>query len=316
MTTLSICAQATRAGFLRPRKLAPGEEVALVTPASPLRPAETERVGRFTEILAQWGLVPKTLEIPPGGLPYLAGSDEQRARQIQWAVCSPQIRAIMCLRGGYGSIRILPLLDSRWLEQDPKILVGFSDVTALLWGLNLRAKVVGVHGPTVSSPALLGSPDERTISSLRGLIMDGKRPPPLQGEAWRDGRAQGPLVGGNLSIITSLLGTGFFPDVQGAILFLEDVNEPLYRIDRMIQQLKLAGVLGKVAAVAFGAISGRRISLRHLRQVVLEAVPAGVPVLGNLPFGHGDVNVSLPLGCWSVVDAQEGILEVLEDPFL
>lgn len=304
--------QTNHAGFILPPKLRSGDQVAVVAPAGPLRPKERELAERSLDLLRGWGLEPRGQELAAAPLPYLSAPDEERAAQLRWALTSPEIRGIFCLRGGYGSMRILPLLDPQWLREDPKVLLGFSDLTALLLGLGGKARVVTFHGPTLASSCLASGPHSSTAKALHRAIMEGKPLEPMAGEVWRPGMAEGPLVGGCLSLVVALVGTPFLPRLEGAVLFLEDVGEPLYRLDRMFQQLRLAGMLDGLAAVAIGHMGGTRYARGPLRKVVLEAVGPDVPVLAGLPCGHGRENLILPLGCWARLEGDRGRLVVEE----
>lgn len=304
----------TKAGFLKPPKLNFGDMVALVSPSGPLRKADKESLEASIELLRSWGLKPVFRRMRGSTFPYLAATDEERFNQMRWALTTKEIRAIFAVRGGYGAMRILPHLRPGWLRDDPKILVGFSDFTALLLGLGARAKVVSLHGPTVVSMRPEFS-DESDSFILRNILMENVPPGPLKGAPLREGVGQGPLLGGCLSLVTALLGSRFFPDLRGAILFLEDVNEPLYRIDRMLQQLKISGVLGKINGLALGHFPENKWFREYLAELVLDATGSKTPVVADLPFGHGLRNVPLPVGCWAKVDGVDGTLRILELPF-
>ena len=277
--------------------------MAVVAPAGPLRQREQELAQRSMETLRAWGLEPCGHELSASRIPYLAAPDEARAEQLRWALTSAEIRGIFCLRGGYGSMRLLPLLEEDLLKENPKVLVGFSDVTALLLGLGTRAGVVTFHGPTLASSSMASHPDSPTALALRRAVMDGVIPEPMEGEIWQGGSGEGPLVGGCLSLVSALMGTPYFPRLKGCILLLEDVGEPLYRLDRMFHQLKLGGVLNDLSGIALGHLGGGRLGKPLLREVVLEAVGPGVPVLAGLQCGHGPQNLTLSLGAWARLDA-------------
>jgi len=300
-----------RAGFILPPRLRPGDRVAVVAPAGPLRQREQELAQRSMETLRAWGLEPCGHELSASRIPYLAAPDEARAEQLRWALTSAEIRGIFCLRGGYGSMRLLPLLEEDLLKENPKVLVGFSDVTALLLGLGTRAGVVTFHGPTLASSSLASGPDSPTAQALRRAVMESHPQEPITGEIWQEGEAEGPLLGGCLSLISALMGTDFFPELEGCILFLEDVGEPLYRLDRMLYQLKLGGVLGRIAGLALGNLGGGPRGKRILKELVLEAVGRRIPVLAGLPCGHGARNLTLTLGAWVRLD-KKGLLIFME----
>ncbi len=282
--------------------------MAVVAPSGPLRPKERKLAEMSMGLLRAWGLEPQEQELEACGIPYLAGSDQSRASQLVWALSSPEIRGVFCIRGGYGAMRVLPFLDGELFRKDPKVLLGFSDLTALLLGLGARAGVVTFHGPTLASSSLASGPDSPTAKALRRAVMEGHPQEPITGEIWQGGEAEGPLLGGCLSLISALLGTDFFPELEGCILFLEDVGEPLYRLDRMLYQLKLGGVLGRIAGLALGNLGGGPRGEKILKEVVLEAVGSRIPVLAGLPCGHGTQNITLSLGAWVRLDKRGSLV--------
>jgi muramoyltetrapeptide carboxypeptidase len=243
---------------------------------------------------------------------YLAGTDEHRSKQLLWAFMHDEIRGIMCLRGGYGSMRVLPTLDGRALRANAKVFVGYSDLTAILVYLLDAAGVVAFHGPTLTSLELSEGSQTTTSRSLFRNIMEGIIPEPIAAEGWCGGVAEGVLTGGCLSIITALVGTPFAPRLEDSILFLEDTNEPVYRIDRMLRHLALAGVFSLAKGVVLGAM-GTGTRKDQLRQIVNESlVPHKVPVLFGVPSGHGSINLTLPLGTRVRLDGNQGKLFFLE----
>jgi muramoyltetrapeptide carboxypeptidase len=255
--------------------------------------------------------------VPPfrSRLKYLAGSDEVRAEQLRRAFSEEEIRGVFCTRGGYGAMRLLSTLDPGKLGLNPKVFVGFSDLTVLLSQFLTGAAMVGFHGPTMTSRDLAAGPESRTSRALFRAVMEGGPPDPILGESWAGGVAEGPLMGGCLSMLTALVGTPFFPRLGGAILFLEDVNERLYRIDRMLCQLRMAGILKDIRGVAIGEMVGCARQEREgaLREVFLDVLgPLDIPVVFGLPCGHGEVNLTLPLGCRARLDGESGSLSFLE----
>ena len=274
----------------------------VVAPASPFDPVRLER---GLEVLrTRLGLVPRFRSDLGARAGYLAGDDARRAEEWREAVADPDARAIFCARGGYGSMRILPAIDPAPLLARPKLVVGFSDVTAFHAVLN-RAGLATVHGPVVTQ---LGASPDDAVAHLWALL-SGRAPRP---NAWdapppgagvtgtgvvRAGRVSGPLVGGSLALLSHLCGTPFLPPLDGAILLVEDVGEKPYRIDRYLTQLRLAGALDRVAAVAVGQLSGCDDEQVRAADVVREAVRAlGLPAIEGLPCGHEDRNLAVPLG--------------------
>ncbi len=306
--------------------------MALVAPAGPVDEATIERATRRCR---QLGLEPVPGQSIRARKGYLAGTDAERAADLGRALTGPAA-AVWALRGGYGNLRTLDRVDLSPLRERPKPFIGFSDNTVVHLAL-YREGVVSFHGPHAGHSYF----PPTTEAVFRAVVMGtepagvlelppGEEPVPVVG-----GAAEGPLVGGNLSLLAATCGTRYQPDTRGAILFIEDVAEPLYRIDRMLSQLRLAGLFDDVAGVAFGAFShlsglerdavepvqpepadgaGERAaataSLSNLFGELLE--PLGVPVALGLPFGHGRENWTLPLGVPARLDADAGTLELLE----
>ncbi|MGE7993025.1 S66 peptidase family protein [Pseudomonas sp. NPDC089554] len=232
---------------------------------------------------------------------YLAGSDAQRLQDLHDAFSDPAVDAILCMRGGYGSMRLLDRLDFDLIGRHPKPLIGYSDITALHSAINRYAGFVTFHGAMLNAD-LLGNKQEPTTRSLLdqlcGQIGAGDalvHPAAYPLTAVIPGAASGRLVGGNLSMLGATLGTLAEVDMQGSILFIEDVNEPLYRIDRLLTQLRLAGKLAGVRGVLVGDFAGVSVAaLTPLLRDIFE--PLGVPVLAGWRSGHCDPNLCLPLG--------------------
>jgi muramoyltetrapeptide carboxypeptidase len=287
---------------IRPPPLARGDVVRVVAPAGPFDP---EGFGRGLAVLRdRLGLRPRFRDDVGARDRYLAGSDERRALEWREAVADEEASAIFCARGGYGSMRILPTIDPRPLLEQPKLFVGFSDVTAIHAALN-RAGLATVHGPVVTQ---LGRLPEEPLEHLRALLFGGAPRPerdaaPAAGaglagtEIVRAGRATGPLLGGTLTLLSHLAGTRWFPALDGAILFIEDVGEEPYRLDRLLTHLRLAGLLDRVAGVAVGQLAGCDDAGVSGLDVVREAVrDLGIPAAAGFEAGHEDRNFALPLG--------------------
>lgn len=224
---------------------------------------------------------------------YLAGSDERRAEELSHALAEPDTKAILCARGGYGAMRLLRSLDLEQIRRARKLLVGFSDVTALHAAFS-RAGVRTIHGPMV---ARIGRDGPSALSPLIEA-MEGRPRLTFRGEGEAP-RAEGVLLGGNLALVAALVGTGELPELRGAILFLEDVCEPPYRVDRMLTQLELAGVTSDIAGLALGGFDDcpegpDGITVDDVLSRFVERT--GLPAVKGLPFGHGAVNLPLPLG--------------------
>lgn len=284
---------------LKPMPLHTGDTVALVATA---RFVDEELVQRAVWRLEQWGyrpLVPEGLLAREG---QLAGSDEHRAALMQRLVDDPQVRAILCCRGGYGSVRLLDKVDWSPLMQHPKWIVGYSDVTALHAHMAATLHLPTLHA-TMPIDFGVDEPSEAECTLLRALqgqALDYRwQLPEWQGGSWQ---VDAPVLGGNLSVLYSLLGSRSQLPTQGCVLLLEDLDEYLYHIDRMMQALLRAGLLHGVRALLVGGLTQMHdnaipFGLDALQIVQRAAAEAGVPVLAGAPFGHlGGGNMALPLG--------------------
>ncbi len=286
---------------IRPPALHRGDVVRVVAPASPFEPEAFER--GLAVLRGRLGLVPRMRDDLGARAGYLAGDDNRRLGEWIEAAADVEARAIWCARGGYGAMRLLPRLEAARLLHPPKVVVGFSDITAIHSALN-RAGLVTVHGPVVTQLASLAP---AALDHLEALLFGGPaargagEPAPGSGvpaaAVIRSGRVTGPLLGGNLSLLAHLSGTPWQPHLAGAVLFLEDVGERPYRLDRAFTQMRLSGALDGVAAVCLGSfeecdepgISGAAT----IRRLVGEL---GIPAVDGVPAGHQAENRALPLG--------------------
>lgn len=249
---------------------------------------------------------------------YLAGSDEVRLRDLHAAFADPAIDAIFCLRGGYGSPRLLDRVDYELLRRNAKPFVGYSDITALHLAISRYAGFVTFHGPMINAD-LLGDkqpPTEASLfSMLRGQVTAGSplvHPVAYPLTTIEPGIAHGRLLGGNLSMIAATMGTPFEIDADGIILFIEDVNEPLYRIDRLLTHLRLAGKLSRLRGVLVGDVAGvDNEALARLLKQTFE--PFRIPVLAGWRSGHCDPNLTLPMGALVSLDAGNKALVLEQD---
>jgi muramoyltetrapeptide carboxypeptidase len=298
---------------LRPRALRPGDRVMLVSPSGPTR---AERVARGIELLTGWGLEVVTAPNVYAQHHYLAGTDELRLADLNHALRDPHVRGIICTRGGYGSQRIVDGLDLDAVRTDPKLVVGFSDITALQLALWRGARLATVHGPGASWLDKRTGPDaaealRRTVMTVEPVELKAR--PDEETSAVRvPGTARGPLLGGNLCLLTATIGTPDMPDLRGAVLLLEDVDEPPYKVDRMLLHLRRSGTLSGVAGVAVGQFTNCADDWpATIGDVLGEHLgDLGVPVLGGLPVGHGRDQLAVPLGVPAVLDASTGTLTV------
>jgi muramoyltetrapeptide carboxypeptidase len=311
--------------LVRPPRLTRGSRVALVAPAGPL--LERDDLTRAEALCRALDYEPVVGSNAGNRYGYLAGTDDQRLTDLNAALNDAAIDGVWCLRGGYGATRIIDRVDFEALARRPKPLIGFSDITALLNAAVRLANVVSFHGPVAraSMPAFSRWHFERVLSCAEpagrlGRIPD--RPDVLVPQenrivTLRSGIAEGPLVGGNLSLLQCLIGTPWAPDLRGAILFVEDVGEDLYRVDRMLAHLRAVGALAALA----GVLVGRFTELKRQTgdgalgfDEVLSSylLPLGVPVAYGFPIGHIQDQWTLPLGVRARLDAGTGEVEILE----
>jgi len=298
----------------KPLPLRNGDVIAVFAPAGPVNAGRLERgIAR----LSAAGYVPEIAEGVLAAEGYLAGNDDHRVRQVEWALTLPEARAVMAARGGFGTTRILPLVDWRKAARRRKLLVGFSDLTAVLSYVSTRLKFPCLHGPMAAADLALRF-DARALDAFARLASGKVSPREPWGEPMervRGGAAHGVLTGGCLSVITALLGTPHEPDFRGALLFLEDVGEPAYRLDRMLTQWLQSGRWSKVAGIVVGTMAPARGETEEDLCRVLRAVGTAlaVPVWYGFPAGHEGKNVALPFGVKARVDAR-GRLFLLESP--
>ncbi|MES2304691.1 MAG: LD-carboxypeptidase [Gemmatimonadota bacterium] len=308
-----------------PPRLAPGARVALIAPSGPL--LERDDRDRGAELCRALGFEPTVGPNAGKAYGYLAGTDDERLADLNAALASSSVDAVWCLRGGNGMNRIIDRVDFAGFARHPKPVIGFSDITVLLLALWKKTSVVTFHGPiartpmpnfqrwhfdrvltTVSAPGTLGSPAPKpdVLVPKEGRII-----------SISPGAARGPLIGGNLTLLQALIGTPHFPDLDGAILFIEDVSEDVYRIDRMLAHLRGVGALQKVAGVAVGRFTemkngtdGGALGLDEVLHTYFA--PLKVPVAAGFPIGHIDDQWTLPIGVTAELDATRGELALLE----
>jgi muramoyltetrapeptide carboxypeptidase len=281
-----------------PPRLRPGARVALVAPAGPV---PDDGVEAALARCRQFGFEPVPGESARAHTGYLAGPDAARLADLRRAFGDPEIDAVWALRGGYGVLRLLPALDEVLASAPPRVFIGFSDNTALLLALARHGRV-GFHGPHARAafPPL-------TEAAFRAVLCAGAAAGPLPLSeppcVLVPGRAEGRLAGGNLALLAAACGTPWALRGAGCIVFLEDVGEPAYRVDRMLTQLLLSGCLEGAAGIAAGRFTGGEATEAEVHAVLEERLsPLGVPVLARLPIGHVDENWTLPVGARARLD--------------
>jgi len=287
-----------------------GAHVALVAPAGPL--PKSEELPRAQENTRTFGWEPIVGAHAMERVGYLAGQDRDRLNDINLALRDPKIEAIWCLRGGYGVMRILSAIDYDALSRAPKAIIGYSDITALHAAVQRKCRLVTYHGPHAREALTDFSRDSLRRAVVEQADSCGVAPNAREINA---GVAEGRLVGGNLAVLSALCGTPFAPDLTDGILILEDINEPVYRIDRMLQQLKLSGALNGCRAIVFGACVKCADDAggggRPFDEVLGEIVHSlGVPCLAGIPVGHIDEQWTIPLGAIARLDTSNRSLTV------
>ncbi len=317
-------AASDRPALLRPRRLQPGDTVGLVSPAGATFEREPFEIA--FESLRALGF--KVREGPNARARYghFAGTDAQRAQDLNAMFADPGVHGILAMAGGSGCNRIVDRLDYALIRRNPKFFGGFSDITALLNAIHARTGLVTFHSPTATSDW-----NPFSVDSFRRVVMTAEpttlRNQPERSDSLaqtedrirtlRGGSASGPLLGGNLAVLSSLAGSPFLPRFDGAILFLEEINEYIYRVDRMLSTLRLAGVLDRVAGVVLGAFTncepGDGFGTLTLDEVFDDYFKAlGVPVFAGAQFGHVRRKHTLPVGLPVRIDADAGSIELLQ----
>jgi len=300
---------------LRPPRLQRGDLVGLVTPAGAIfNPGE---IRDAEDALEELGLRTRRGAHVLDRHGYLGGQDVARASDLMTMFRDPDVKAILPLRGGWGCARLLPYLDYDVIRANPKILCGYSDVTALLLALYTRAGLVSYHGPVGTSTW-----NDFSSAYFRRVLFDGipvimPAPDRAAVETITPGVARGRLIGGNLSVFSALVGTPYVPDTSGHLIFLEEVQEEPYRIDRMLTQLRLAGLFDRAAGVIFGHCRGcspespgTSLSLREVLDDHLR--PLGVPAFYGTAIGHITDKFTVPVGAYAEMDADSGMIRLLE----
>lgn len=298
----------------KPPPLRRGDVIAIFAPAGPVDP---RKLSRGVARLAAAGYVPETADGVLTKDGYFAGSDAHRAAQASWAIFLPEARAVMAARGGYGTSRILPRIDWGRMARRPRLVIGYSDISAILSFLSTRLRVPSLHGPMAAADLSRSADGEAldAFSRLAAGAVSAREPWGFRCDRLRGGAAEGILAGGCLSVLTSLLGTPFEPDFRGALLFVEDVSEPYYRIDRMLTQWIQSGRLRRISGMVVGKMSPVAGETEEgIRNVFAGAGRRlSVPVWYGFPAGHAAPNYALPFGVRARIDSR-GRLHLLEPP--
>ena len=325
MQTLAISAMTTQVphiahanlsphSLIKPSRLKVGDTVGLINPASYIQRQDLEAIQKNLTAL---GLKVKVGKHVLDQYGYLAGTDINRAADVNAMFADDSIQAIFTARGGWGCNRILPLLNYDQMRSHPKILMGFSDITSLLLAVYTQSGVVSFHGPVGTSTW-----NPFTVDYLQRILFQGEaialqNPVTVPVQTITSGKARGKLVGGNLSVLTAMLGSAYLPSWKQTILFIEEIDEEVYRIDRLLTQLKLAGILNQISGFIFGQCThcepkGTDNSLT-LEQVLKDHIqPLGIPAWYGSMIGHIQDKFTLPIGISVAIDATAGTIQLLE----
>lgn len=301
-----------------PTPLKPGDLIGIAAPAGCLE--QQERFFQGRSIIEEMGFALDEPEKTWPGYGYLADQDQARAAELHRLWVNPEIKAIVALRGGFGSLRLLPLLDMALIKKHQKLFVGFSDITVLLTVFFDKARHICLHGPGLTSLSQCDQLSrERFYHCLKGewhrsldediVVVRGGDP------------VSGPLLGGNLASLATMLGTRWFPDLSGAVLLLEDVNEPLYRLDRLLTQLWLSGAFDSISGLILGQFSDEQtnpVERQRRHEFVWNRAAeltskTSIPIWGDFPVGHGRRNLTIPIGVDCRMDNRKGRLDFLAE---
>jgi len=306
--------------MIKPKPLRRGDTIGLVGISGAFHEPET-RFGKMLEAIDALGYKVIVGDSCREKYGYLSGTDASRAKGLDQMFRDDRVDAVVCMRGGYGVTRMLDLVDFDVIRANPKLLLGYSDITALHTAIHQKVGMVTIHGPMPDS-AWMEFDDFSRRSMLRALTSTEPlgtlfNPEGMAPQCFAPGRCEGRLVGGNLSLIAALCGTPYQLDTEGKVLLLEDVGEHIYRLDGMLTQLRHAGLFEKCVGVVLGGFTKCTEEYvdyaLHLDDVIRDViVPAGKPVLGNLSIGHTPVKITVPLGVNCAVDAEAGTLTITE----
>lgn len=311
--------------ILKPPRLRPGDTIGLISPSGAIYESEPYDIAK--EAFEAMGLKVRFGRHLYDRFGHLAGKDEDRASDINEMFRDESVKAIVCLRGGSGAARILDKLDYKAIAANPKIFIGFSDITAFLLAIYAKTNLVTFHGPVAISEW-----NDFSSGYFRKVLFEGgavlmENPPKEEDELVQvenrirtitSGQASGVLAGGNLSVLAGLVGSGYLPDWKGKILFLEEVGEKIYAMDRMMSQLKLAGILEQLSGFVMGKCTrchpGDGYGSLTLEEVIDHYIkPLGIPAYSGAMIGHIAKKFTLPVGIKAMIDADRGTIQLLEE---
>ncbi|MEH2171642.1 S66 peptidase family protein [Nostoc sp.] len=299
----------------KPPRLQAGDTVGLISPAGIVDAKDIEAAQKS---VSQLGLKVKLGKHILDRYGYLAGKDADRAQDVNLMFSDRTIKAIIPMRGGWGCNRILPLLNYSLIRSHPKILIGYSDITTLLLAINARSQMITFHGPVATSTWNQFTVDyfKRILFNAEAVTMQNLNPSEVRMEIIAPGKAKGKLVGGNLSVLSAMVGSPYLPTWNKSILFVEEVGEDVYRIDRMLTQLKTAGILNQIAGFIFGQCTkcslGDEPSFTLMQVLQQHILPLGIPAWYGSMIGHIKDKFTLPIGAEVEINAELGTIQMLE----
>ena len=315
-----------RIGTIKPKRLKLGDTIAVIAPSSGV---SDETFEEGLQNLSDLGFQTKVGQFARERNGFLAGTDKQRLRDLHWAFQDSSIDGVWCMRGGYGATRLLPNINFDLIKRNPKVFIGYSDITALHLAIYQRTGLITFHGP-VGASSLTDYTKTHVLNTLTTIkphyeirlpeVPEGENPELYKAIVINGGRCEGELIGGNLSLIAALNGTSFqMKDVKGKILFLEDVSEAPYRVDRMLTQLRQSVDMKSLAGIALGVFTRTENDLDSPSQSMLEVFRdrlggLGIPVIYGLAFGHIRDQFTIPLGIRASLDTSKSTLTFLESP--
>lgn len=293
---------------IKPPRLSHGQQIGIIAPAGPVTQSEIQP---SIELLESFGY--KVISSPHlyNRKGYVAGDDDTRIRDLHAMFYNENVKAIFCARGGYGALRLLDKINFDLIRTNPKIILGYSDITTLLLAIYKKTGLITFHGPVVKE---LSKNRNRDLESFFDLVSSDKlfELNLTEGIPLMPGKARGILLGGNLSLICHLIGTPFMPSLKGSMLFIEEKEEPLYRIDRMLTHLKLSGLLEDLVGLMAGRFEGCG-DISSINQLLVETMSyIDIPVVSGLPVGHGLENIPLPIGVMAELDTERMTLSITE----
>lgn len=290
--------------MVKPRAIEKGDAFGIVAPGGPVAPDELRDGIELIKASGYSVILARNIFNING---YLAGDDRARLQGLHEMFLDARVKAIMCARGGYGSLRLLDKLDYGLVQKNPKVFIGYSDITALLLSFYRRTGLITFHGPVLRE--ICGNNQEDWLSLQRVISDSGETKLDLSGSCiMRPGKAAGPLLGGNLSLVCHMVGTPFMPSLKGKVLFLEEKGEAPYRLDRMLTHLRLSGEFERVSGILLGSFvdCGDPSYLKEMFSEMFSCV--GGPVVMGIPSGHGPENITIPIGIEAKVDTEKRLM--------